>query len=80
MYVNSDILTSERILIELLLLKTPPSLQVEFELSNEPKETIEQYFQILEKLITARESAELNTLSPRKKFGEEHKHLYKEMS
>ena len=40
MYVSTDVLTSGRILIELLLLKTPQSLQIEFELSTKPRKQL----------------------------------------
>ena len=44
LYVDSKILTSERLLVELLLLKTPQSLQLDIELSDKSKDTIENFF------------------------------------
>ena len=61
MFVDANILTSERILVELLMLKSPQLLQVDIELSDKPKNTIQDYFTILDEFITARECAELNT-------------------
>lgn len=63
LYVDSDILTSERLLVELSLLKTPQSLQLDIELSDKSKDTIEQFFSLLDEHIVARESASLNTLT-----------------
>ena len=59
MFVDADILTSERILVELLMIKSPQLLQVDIELSEKPKNTIQDYFTIHVKFITARECAEL---------------------
>ena len=63
LYVDSKILTSERLLVELLLLKTPQSLQLDIELSEKSKDTIEKFFSLLDEHIVARESASLNTLT-----------------
>ena len=43
------------------MLKSPQLLQVDIELSDKPKNTIQDYFTILDEFITARECAELNT-------------------
>ena len=66
LFVKSDILTSERILVELLLLKTPQSLQIDIELSDKPKEKISDFFLILDDFVSAREAAELNSLQFKK--------------
>ena len=59
--VDSDILTSERIILELLLCSMPKCLQIQFELSSLPKETISDFFEVFNRLVEAREATEMNS-------------------
>ena len=55
--VQPDILTSENIIKELLLQKIPPAILVDFDLYDGDKDTVADFFDIFDTLISAREKA-----------------------
>ena len=60
--VDEEILTSERIIYEVLCCVMPPQLQMNFELSPLPKETIADFFEVFNQLVEIKETTEINTL------------------
>ena len=73
--VDTDILTSERIILELLLCSMPKCLQIQFELSSLPKETISDFFDVFNRLVEAREATEMNSY-PNQKPKYQHQDSY----
>ena len=72
--VDADILTSERIILELLLCSMPKCLQIQFELSTLPKETITDFFDLFNHLVEARETTDMNSYQSNRPKWNQHEH------